>query len=186
MTKVRKPRKRNYINNREMFDVICQWQDDCRVAEADGNERPQMPNYLAECFMQIANRYATKPNFAYYPFREEMVSDSILTCVKYCKNFNREKSNNPFAYFTQFVKNTFLQRINAEKKNLYLKYKNYQELQLSEQLNGDEGLAAPDLNEISHEFIRGFEEKMLSEKKRPNKKEDQQVANTVTNFLEDQ
>jgi len=53
-------------------------------------------------------------------------------------------------------------------------------------LNGDEGLAAPDLNEISHEFIRGFEEKMLSEKKRPNKKEDQQVANTVTNFLEDQ
>lgn len=181
---MKKPRKRNYVNNRAMLESICQWQDDCILAEAEGKEQPMMPNYLAECFMQIANRYATKPNFYNYPFKEEMVSDAILTCVKYCKNFNREKSNNPFAYFTQFVKNTFLQRIKIEKKNLYLKYKNYQDLQIGEQLNGDEGLAAPDLNDISHEFIRSYEEKLVEEKKVRTKKST--IANTVTKFLEDQ
>ena len=42
------------------------------------------------------------------------------------KNFNPEKSNNPFAYFTQIIYYAFIRRIQKEKKQLYIKYKTMQ------------------------------------------------------------
>ena len=52
-----------------------------------------------------------------------MISDGIENCIQYIHNFNPEKSNNPFAYFTQIIYYAFLRRIQKEKKHLYVKYK---------------------------------------------------------------
>jgi DNA-directed RNA polymerase specialized sigma subunit len=82
-----------------------------------------MPNYVAECIMKIATHLSHKPNFVNYTFREDMISDGIENCLQYVDNFDPDKSNNPFAYFTQIIYFAFIRRIQKEKKQLYIKYK---------------------------------------------------------------
>jgi DNA-directed RNA polymerase specialized sigma subunit len=64
-----------------------------------------------------------KPNFSGYTYKEDMISDGIENCLLYIDNFDPEKSNNPFAYFTQIIYYAFLRRIAKEKKVLYTKLK---------------------------------------------------------------
>ena len=52
-----------------------------------------------------------------------MIFDGVENCVRYCHNFNPEKSKNPFSYFTQIIYYAFLRRIEKEKKQSYIKYK---------------------------------------------------------------
>jgi len=56
-------------------------------------------------------------------FREYMIYDGIENCVQYIHNFNPERSQNPFAYFTQIIHYAFLRRIQKEKKQLEIKNK---------------------------------------------------------------
>ena len=58
-----------------------------------------------------------------YMFKEDMISDGIENCVQYIHNFNPEKSQNPFAYFTQIIHYAFLRRIQREKRQLEIKNK---------------------------------------------------------------
>ena len=64
-----------------------------------------------------------------------MISDGIENCLQYLDNFNPEKSNNPFAYFTQIIYYAFVRRIQKEKKQVTIKQKlimeaNYDDLTL--------------------------------------------------------
>ena len=64
-----------------------------------------------------------------------MISDGIENCLQYFDNFNPEKSNNPFAYFTQIIYYAFVRRIQKEKKQVTIKQKlimegNYDDLTL--------------------------------------------------------
>jgi DNA-directed RNA polymerase specialized sigma24 family protein len=84
---------------------------------------PVVSDYIGECFWLIATRLSTKANFARYPFREDMVGDAVENCLRYMHNFNPKKSQNPFAYFTQYAHNAFIRRIEAEKGYTTLKMK---------------------------------------------------------------
>ena len=76
--------------------------------------------------MKIAEHLSRKPNFINYSFRDEMISDGIENSIMYLDNFNPEKYNNPFAYFTQIIKFAFIRRIAKEKKILVIKQKTLQ------------------------------------------------------------
>jgi DNA-directed RNA polymerase specialized sigma24 family protein len=52
-----------------------------------------------------------------------MICDAIENCIQYIRNFNREKSNNAFAYVTQICYYAFLRRIQKEKKQVFIKQK---------------------------------------------------------------
>ena len=78
---------------------------------------------MGECFYKIATHLSYRPNFINYTYREEMVGDGIENCIRYAKNFNPEKSKNPFAYFTQIIYYAFLRRIAKEKKQTTIKEK---------------------------------------------------------------
>ena len=52
-----------------------------------------------------------------------MISDGIENCLQYIHNFNPEKSNNPFAYFTQIIYYAFIRRIQKEKKQAHVKHR---------------------------------------------------------------
>jgi hypothetical protein len=119
--------KKNYINNKDFLKALIEYKNKCKEAEDSGDEFPKVPNYIGECIFQIANRLATKPNFSGYSYKEDMIMDGIENCLLYINNFDHEKSNNPFAYFTQIIKYAFLRRIAKEKKQLYVKYKSSHE-----------------------------------------------------------
>ena len=115
--------KNHYINNKDFLKEMTAYRTSIRKAKRLGLPKPQIPRYVAECFMKIAENLSHKPNFLSYTFRDEMVADAIENCVMYVDNFDPAKSSNPFAYFTQIVYYAFLRRIQKEKKQLYVKYK---------------------------------------------------------------
>lgn len=115
--------KNQYVNNKDFLAAMIEYQSAVKQAIDNGDPRPRVPNYIGECVMKIATNLARKPNFVNYTFKEEMISDGIENCLQYIDNFDPEKSNNPFAYFTQIIYYAFLRRIQKEKKLLYVKYK---------------------------------------------------------------
>ena len=119
----RKSRSEHYVNNKEFLAAIIVHRDNVALAKARGEPKPRISNYLGECFLKIATHLSFKPNFVNYMFKEDMISDGIENCVQYIHNFDPEKSQNPFAYFTQIIHYAFLRRIQKEKKQLEIKNK---------------------------------------------------------------
>ena len=107
----------HYVDNKEFLKAMVEWKDRC----AEKGEELPVTNYIGECFFKIATHLSYRPNFINYTYRDEMISDGIENCLQYVKNFNPEKSNNPFAYFTQIIYYAFLRRIQKEKKQSHVK-----------------------------------------------------------------
>jgi hypothetical protein len=122
MPRTRK-RSEHYVNNKEFLAAIIEYKQQIVDAEKLGNPKPRIPNYIGECFLKIATHLSYKPNFVNYMFKDDMVCDGIENCVQYINNFNPEKSQNPFAYFTQIIHYAFLRRIQREKKQMEIKNK---------------------------------------------------------------
>ena len=118
----------NYINNAEFLAAIKEYKLKITEAEEAGFPKPQIPNYLGECILKIANHLSYKPNFINYSYKDDMILDGIENCINYFDNFDPEKSSNPFAYFTQIIYYAFLRRIIKEKKHSYIKNKLIQDM----------------------------------------------------------
>jgi len=169
----------HYINNSDFLAALIEYRDACRLAKENDGKDPKIPNYIGECFYKIAQHLSRKPNFVSYSFRDEMISDGIENCLMYFRNFNPDKSKNPFAYFTQITYYAFLRRIMKEKKQLYVKYKATEQFGMI-----DEGFEDQDGNykkfelyENISEFIQNFED---SKKKKKDGK-----LKGVEKFMED-
>jgi hypothetical protein len=118
-----KKKSEHYVNNKEFLEAITVHRNKVALAKENDLPKPRIPDYIGECFLKIATHLSYKPNFVNYMFREDMISDGIENCVQYIHNFNPEKSQNPFAYFTQIIHYAFLRRIQKEKKQLEIKNK---------------------------------------------------------------
>jgi DNA-directed RNA polymerase specialized sigma subunit len=118
-----KKKSEHYVNNKELLEALIVYRNKVSDAKEKGLPKPRITNYLGECFLKIATHLSYKPNFVNYMFRDDMISDGIENCVQYIHNFNPEKSQNPFAYFTQIIHYAFLRRIQKEKKQLDIKSK---------------------------------------------------------------
>ena len=104
----RRKRSEHYVNNKEFLAALITHRENIEIAEIQGKEKPRIPRYIGECFLKIDTHLSFKPNFVNYMFKEDMISDGIENCVQYIHNFNPEKSQNPFAYFTQIIHYAFL------------------------------------------------------------------------------
>ena len=118
-----KKKSEHYVNNKELLAALIDYRAEVAVNKMKDLPKPRISNYLGECFLKIATHLSYKPNFVNYMFRDDMISDGIENCVQYIHNFNPEKSQNPFAYFTQIIHYAFLRRIQREKRQLEIKNK---------------------------------------------------------------
>ena len=167
----------NYIDNSKFLDSIVEYQNTCTE-----DHSPPIPDYIGECFIKIANGLATKSNFINYSYKDEMISDGIENCISYCKNFNPEKSKNPFSYFTQIIYYAFLRRIEKEKKQAYIKHKLTQQKTNISELSNVEDM---EQDYVVTKYETGFSvedyEKRLEEKRNKNRKK---KANLEKFFVE--
>jgi hypothetical protein len=138
MTK--RKRSEHYVNNKEFLTALIKYREDVEIAKIRGNPKPQIPRYIGECFLKIATHLSFKPNFINYMFKDDMICDGIENCVQYIHNFDPQKSQNPFAYFTQIIHYAFLRRIQKEKKQLEIKNKILEKSGYSEVFEDDEML----------------------------------------------
>jgi hypothetical protein len=74
-------------------------------------------NKLALMWMKLCDRYATRGNVRGYTYNDEMRGQAILQLAQIGLQFDESKSQNPFAYYTAAVTNSFVRVINIEKRN---------------------------------------------------------------------
>ena len=80
-------------------------------------EHGRTTNNLAMMWMKLVDRYATRGNVRGYTYNDEMKGQAILQLSQIGLQFDESKSNNPFAYYTAAVTNSFVRVINIEKRN---------------------------------------------------------------------
>lgn len=119
----KRQKRDHYIDNQRFFQEMQEWKKTIKEAEEVDDPKPPITPYIGECFLKIAEQLSSKPNFAHYAYREEMICDAVENCVVYAANFDPDKSSNPFSYFTQIIYYAFLRRIQREKKQSFIKYK---------------------------------------------------------------
>ena len=119
----KKSKSVHYVDNKEFLRAMIEFKGKCKVAKDNEEDQPPVSNYIGECFLKIATHLSYRPNFINYTYRDDMISDGIENCLQYVSNFNPEKSNNPFAYFTQIIYYAFLRRIAKEKKQTHVRNK---------------------------------------------------------------
>ena len=139
--KLKPKQKPHYVDNKKFLVAMTEYRELRIRAEEEGQKRPQVTNYIGECYLKIANHLSYRPNFINYTYRDDMISDGIENCLQYMDNFDPAKSKNPFAYFTQIIYYAFIRRIQKEKKQQQVKQKmiaNFGEEQMMDQLDGDD------------------------------------------------
>ena len=164
-------KNRHYVDNKSFYTAMLHYKNECDKAKAEYKEAPPIPPYIGECLYKIATKLSLKPNFINYTYRDEMISDGLENCINYLHNFNPEKSDNPFAYFTQIIYYAFLRRIEKEKKHLYIKQKTlenfYFEGMLAEQAFDDDKNVTVNLdNEYMQGLVQSFDRKQADKQQR--------------------
>lgn len=118
----------HYVNNADFSQAVVDYVSTVNEAKETKIEIPKVPDYVAQCFLRIAEGLSHKANFIRYTYREEMVMDAVENCLKAINNYDIEAATrtgkpNAFAYFTQITWYAFLRRIAKEKKQQEIKIK---------------------------------------------------------------
>ena len=118
----------HYVNNADFSQAVVDYVTSANEAKNDNRKIPKVTNYIAQCFLRIAEGLSHKSNFIRYTYREEMVMDAVENCLKAIDNYDIEAATrtgkpNAFAYFTQITWFAFLRRIAKEKKQQEVKMK---------------------------------------------------------------
>ena len=154
---------KHYVDNKKFYTEMVRMKEKIQL----GGEY-EISDYVGQCFMDIASGLSNRPNFINYTFKDDMIFDGVENCVRYCHNFNPEKSKNPFSYFTQIIYYAFLRRIEKEKKQSYIKYKMTEITSLDELVDSDGNLnIEKSYNVYQHDFssFDDFERKRKSVRK---------------------
>jgi hypothetical protein len=144
-----KPKKNKfYLSNKEFYSEIYEYLSEVKQIEKENENLPldckkeikPIPECLWLKFYLLAVKLSKVPQFSSYSFKEDYIHDAILKCALVIKKFDHENNSNPFAYFTEVIKNEYwkiikIEKNESEKKDMMLK--EYEEdLKLLE--NGDE------------------------------------------------
>ena len=118
----------HYVNNATFSQAVVDYVSHVEKCKKEKESLPKVPDYIAQCFLRIAEGLSHKANFIRYTYREEMVMDAVENCLKAISNYNLEAATrtgkpNAFAYFTQITWFAFLRRITKEKKQQDIKLK---------------------------------------------------------------
>lgn len=134
----------HYVDNKKFGAALVDYAALVNKAKAEDQPIPIVPNYIAECFLKIAEGLSHKVNFIRYTYREEMVMDAVENCLRAITNYNpnaetRTGTQNAFSYFTQICFFAFLRRIEKEKKQQDIKFKFIEQSGIEEFIASVEG-----------------------------------------------
>lgn len=183
----------HYVNNADFSKAVVKYVEQITDAKKLKQEIPIVPDYIAVCFLRIAEGLSHKSNFIRYTYREEMVMDAVENCLKAIENYNIEaatRTGNPnaFAYFTQISWYAFLRRIEKEKKQQDVKLRYIAESGV-ENFIDDEDLNNPIMNSFIDQLkdridkVKDYDQKVKDYKKRERRKRSIKVDSDLSEFF---
>jgi hypothetical protein len=161
----------HYVNNREFSQSVVEYCILVEEAKKKKQELPRVPDYIASCFLKIAEGLSHKSNFIRYTYREEMVMDAVENCLKAIENYDidaatRTGSPNAFAYFTQISWYAFLRRIAKEKKQQDVKIRYLSQSGIEQYINSD--YVDPEALNVMNNFLGQLKDRIDKVKEKDN------------------
>jgi DNA-directed RNA polymerase specialized sigma24 family protein len=95
-----------YIDRKQLMAVVIS----CK-------EKDIMSDEFATMLTLLTKKYATSSKYAGYTFNTDMQAYAMMMLVRTWRSFKPEKSDNPFAFYTQCIKHSFIQYLKNEKKH---------------------------------------------------------------------
>ena len=105
-------------------------------------EHGRITENLGKMYIKLSERYAQRSNWRGYTYIEEMRGQAILQLSQIGLQFDESKSENPFAYYTAAVTNSFTRILNLEKNNQNIR----------DDMLEEHGLAPSSTRQNSHEY----------------------------------
>jgi len=183
----------NYINNKEFYEELVKYHEHKNQCLLEDKPIPPLTNKIGEAIIQIATRRCNSRMYVGYSrnWKEEMIANAILVATIRGHNFNPEKSQNPFAYFTQICDNAIKEQLKKEKSELYVRYKSFEDVrgylaEEDEQHNGSEYSEQDTIDvqfETRLEYIDKYETSIKERKEKA--KQDKVQDPGLLAFLED-
>ena len=118
-TKVNFPPFKHYMVTEDLEPIvvgISHWKSGVEKGSFS-KDHGQMTPKLAHMFIKLCERYATRSNWRGYTYNDEMRSQALLQLSQIGLQFDESKSQNPFAYYTAAITNSFTRVLNIEKRN---------------------------------------------------------------------
>jgi DNA-directed RNA polymerase specialized sigma24 family protein len=148
----------NYVDNEKLLEEVKKYIETGYKSEE-----------LGRMILLIATKYSDKGSFAGYSYKDDMICEAVLTCMKYMHNFDvTKKDANPFAYFSKVTHNAFLNFISKQKKHSNIKDICYKNLDF---LTCNTDIQFFNVSAIDYQSIRG-----KKKKKRKKKKEEEEIS----------
>lgn len=173
MAKQEKEKGQYWIDKKEFYRAVCEH----RALQAIDENAP-MPDYIGQVIINIATGVMSRYNFNRYSYRDEMISDAILTIIKYYNTFDIAKSDNPYGYFWLAAYRAGQRKVILEKEQQAIKAKTVQNMVVD-----DDILSRDELTEFNN-YMSEFSDFDLDEydanKSKKNKKKASNVLDLVT------
>jgi len=149
-----------YLKNKNLLEEL-------KIYINEGVQTEELGNML----LLLAKRYSDRPSFSGYTYKDDMICEAVLTCLKYMHNFDVDvEYPNPFAYFSKIIHNSFLNYISKQKKHSEIKdicYKNMDIIYPDS--NYDDDFDNFKVCSINYQLIQGNKKKKKRKKKKKNK-----------------
>ena len=172
--KMKESNSYGYVNNKEFYAELCKYHKRKMECIEQDLPIPPLTNKIGAAIIQIATRRCNSHMYRGYSnnWKEEMISNAIMTATIHGHNFDPERSENPFAYFTQICDNAIKQQLKNEKLELYTRYKSIDEargfLAEEDEQHNDQDFLEPDSIDVTHEarssYIDQFEQRVKERK----------------------
>jgi hypothetical protein len=144
-----------YISNKSLLNEIIKYKE-------TGVQREELGRML----LLLAKRYSMRSNFAGYTWKDDMISEAVMTCVKYMHNCKIDiKNPQPFWYFSKIIYHSFLNYIAKQKTHIKIKdicYKNLDFIVPDENVVDDKKYF--EISGIDYQLIRGNKKKKKRKK----------------------
>ena len=105
-----------YINDEIIEVARSHWQGSLSNGHFDPSAGT-ITNKLGIMFLKLVERYSHRANWRGYTYVDEMRGQALVQLSYIGLQFNEMKSDNPFAYYTAAVNNSFTRVLNLEKRN---------------------------------------------------------------------
>lgn len=178
----------HYVDNKVFLEQMKLFKEQCKKNKELGLERPEIPEFVANAIIKISTHLAFRPNFYGYTFRDDMVGAGIENCIAYIENFDPEKSNNPFAYFTTVCWYAFIREIKLHRRQSVIKGLLVMDMSYDESLEIDSDLDTRSVFKDLSESMSSFIDLAFAEKEKKKKKakahEPKEPANNLTEFID--
>ena len=116
-------RAAHYVDGKKLTEALNEYTTRRDKAIEEGTEIPQMPEYIGDCILRIARKFANSYKWSRVPFkdREDLISSGAITAINAIqKKYDPTKmqSGSAFSFVTQTIYFGFLGVINGSQKQL--------------------------------------------------------------------